>query len=224
MASLPDCTIMPWIRFSTETCLPTSTNIREPSCFQACSLIVTMSVELDAAFLERLEHAVGRHQLGEAGRLLPRVGLERREHAAAVVVDHDEAAGLELRRRRDRRSARAAAGGAAAAAAARAPSRRPCEQPASASVEPASERGEQGAWIVDHAGVTGQESSDVTPVRGSFGGRRRAASGGGGAVARGGDGLREVVDGARVQEAAVVARDRVEIGEADAVLGAVGDG
>ena len=46
VASLPDCTIMPWIRLSTETCLPTSMNMREPSCFHACSLIVAMSVSL----------------------------------------------------------------------------------------------------------------------------------------------------------------------------------
>ena len=57
--------------------------------------------ELEAAFVERLEDGVGRHQLGQTGRLLARVGLTRGEHATAVVVDHDEAARVQLRRRRN---------------------------------------------------------------------------------------------------------------------------
>ena len=63
-------------------------------------------IELDAAFLERVEHDIGGHQLGQAGGLLPRIRVERREHAAAVVIDNDEAARLELRwrRQRDRRA------------------------------------------------------------------------------------------------------------------------
>ena len=36
-ASLPDCTIMPLIRSSTFTCVPTWMNMREPPVFQARS-------------------------------------------------------------------------------------------------------------------------------------------------------------------------------------------
>jgi hypothetical protein len=51
VASLPDCTIMPCSRFSTETCLPTSMYIAEPPSLgeawrQAFSLTVTMSSSL----------------------------------------------------------------------------------------------------------------------------------------------------------------------------------
>jgi hypothetical protein len=48
--------------------------------------------ELDAAFLQCLEHAVGRHELRQARGLLARIGFERGEHAAAIVVDDDVAA------------------------------------------------------------------------------------------------------------------------------------
>ena len=44
VASLPDCTIIPFRRISTGICVPTCTKVREPSARQACSLIVTMSV------------------------------------------------------------------------------------------------------------------------------------------------------------------------------------
>jgi hypothetical protein len=51
VASLPDWTIMPCSRFSTEICLPTSMYIAEPpsfgdACRQAFSLTVTMSSSL----------------------------------------------------------------------------------------------------------------------------------------------------------------------------------
>ena len=37
-ASLPDCTMMPWIRSPTVTLVPASTNMREPSIDWACGL------------------------------------------------------------------------------------------------------------------------------------------------------------------------------------------
>ncbi len=43
LASLPDWMIRPLSKSSTETCLPTSTNIFEPCMRQAFSLIVTIS-------------------------------------------------------------------------------------------------------------------------------------------------------------------------------------
>ena len=43
-------------------------------------------VELQAVFLERLEHGVGRHQLGEARGLHALIGVALAEHAAAVEV------------------------------------------------------------------------------------------------------------------------------------------
>ncbi len=51
VASLPDCTIMPCSRFSTETCVPTSMYMAEPpsfgaACRQAFSLTVTRSPSL----------------------------------------------------------------------------------------------------------------------------------------------------------------------------------
>ena len=46
VASLPDCTIMPKIRSCTDTGLPSSMNVRDPSERQACSLTVTISSSL----------------------------------------------------------------------------------------------------------------------------------------------------------------------------------
>jgi len=53
-----------------------STNIREPSCFPGVLADGHHVVELDASFLEGAEHAVGRHDLGEARGLLPRVRVD----------------------------------------------------------------------------------------------------------------------------------------------------
>ena len=46
VASLPDCTIMPRIRSWTDTGLPSSMKVRDPSERQACSLTVTGSSSL----------------------------------------------------------------------------------------------------------------------------------------------------------------------------------
>ena len=98
----PDCTIMPWIRFSTLTSVPTSTNMREPSWSRACALMRTMVVELDASVLERVEHGVGGHQLREARRLEALVFVGGCEHLRRCEVHEEVAARLDLRRRRNR--------------------------------------------------------------------------------------------------------------------------
>ena len=86
VASLPDCTIMPRISSSTDTGLPNSMKVREPSERQACSLTITV-LQLELAGRQLLEHDVGGHQLGEARGLHARVGVQRRQRLVGVVVD-----------------------------------------------------------------------------------------------------------------------------------------
>ena len=98
VASLPDCTIMPLMSTSTGICVPTCAKVREPSAFQACSLMVTGSFSARRFSLSARNTDVAGHQLGDAGRLHLHVGLVGREHAPGLVVDEHVGARVDGRR------------------------------------------------------------------------------------------------------------------------------
>ena len=96
---------------STGICVPTCAKVREPSAFQACSLMVTLSVRLQPLLAQRAEHAVAGHELGDAGGLHLHVGLVVGEHAAALEVDEHVGARVDGRRLGNGHRGGCAAGG-----------------------------------------------------------------------------------------------------------------
>ena len=95
-ASLPDWTMMPWIRpRPAPWCRPRRTCAsRSMAC--ACGLTRNCGVVGDAAVADRLEEHVERHQLRHRGRRHRRVGVLLEEHHAGGVVDHQRLARLGL--------------------------------------------------------------------------------------------------------------------------------
>ena len=91
-ASLPDCTIMPCIRSSTVTGCFGSMNMREPWRLPGALRDRHRLVARERALLQRGEGQIGRHQLGQRGRLDALVGVLRGQHLARVVVDQQPGA------------------------------------------------------------------------------------------------------------------------------------
>ena len=88
-ASLPDCTMTPWIRSSTLTLVPTSTNIFEPPMRQAFSLTGSVSSSVSVPSARCVEDQVHRHHLGHRRRMGQLVGVLLEQHGAGVLVDQD---------------------------------------------------------------------------------------------------------------------------------------
>ena len=88
--------MMPWISASTGTCVPASTNMREPPIAWARARDVEQRLARHPAVAQRLEEHVERHQLRHRGGRHRPLGVLGEEHHAGGVVDHQRLARLGL--------------------------------------------------------------------------------------------------------------------------------
>ena len=100
-ASLPDCTVTPWMRSATLTIELSGANMAEPPdgappVRQACSAHLELILELDAASLQLAKHERKRHELAHARRRHQRVGILLVEDEIGVGIHEDGVLGLGL--------------------------------------------------------------------------------------------------------------------------------
>ena len=106
--SLADFTIIIFSAFSTVTCVPGRKPIFDGDCEAATGDTVSSAVEREPAFLDRLQRDIGRHDLGDGGRIPGIGGVVGLQHLAGIGFDHQQRFGMRGARRDERRARRRA--------------------------------------------------------------------------------------------------------------------